>query len=244
MRLGRTGGDLMRERRRELGLTQQELAGYVGVTQAHICAFERGQSSLSYERAARAEKFLQLPRTTLTSLLPGSCDRHIFVLFGSVEEPWLKSLLIALQGAVQAAGLTCQPIFSRGNYEGNAYRHTQQTIIGRRRSYGGGIVCPPVCIYEDWDNTKRFITDFGQPLVFVDYHPRLTESRIPGRTSFIGFDDDYGGHLAGEAILSLRRTVAEKRFQRLAIISGKSNLLQWLRSVADGARVSGDSRIK
>jgi DNA-binding LacI/PurR family transcriptional regulator len=201
-------------------MTQEELAARLKVTQSLISIYEKGHTRLPYERAVEAEKILQVRRNTFTNLLGSNTGKHIFVLFGSVQEPWLADLLIALQVAVQGAGLKCEVLASGGNYADEAYRHAQQAIIRDRNSYAGGIVCPPVCIYANWDETSRFIARFGQPLVFVDYHPRFTPRDIPDKVSFIGFDDDYGGYLTAQAILGLRATFAEKKFERLLIVSG------------------------
>ena len=56
-----TLGDLVRKRRRELGMTQAELAGKVGITGSYIAKIEVGYQKCSFEVLDKLAVILSIP---------------------------------------------------------------------------------------------------------------------------------------------------------------------------------------
>lgn len=53
-------GELLRQRRKAKGLTQQQVAGKLGVTQARLSELESGRSHITLERLIALAQFLDL----------------------------------------------------------------------------------------------------------------------------------------------------------------------------------------
>ena len=83
--------DLIKNRREELGLTQKEVADYVGVSEASVSRWEsKAISSMKRERLGRLAKILQLPPSALVppeeNAVPEPAITDSYVTFPIIAE--------------------------------------------------------------------------------------------------------------------------------------------------------------
>jgi transcriptional regulator with XRE-family HTH domain len=67
-------GDMVRTRRKALGLTQQQLADQTGLTRTYIGQLERGQKNISLLNMLSIARALHVKATTLLAPLDVSSD--------------------------------------------------------------------------------------------------------------------------------------------------------------------------
>ncbi len=83
-------GEAIRKRRKELGLSQEQLAERVGVSYQQIQRYESGYSMLNVENIQRIAKTLQMPATSFFTAGQPHAVAETPLPYGSQEE---KSLL-------------------------------------------------------------------------------------------------------------------------------------------------------
>ena len=96
-------GNLLRERRKKLGLTLEELAGLVGVTRQTLSRYENGLINVPTEKLGRLAEAL---RTTPNELLGWRGDEFV---------EYLPNLRVPILGRI-SAGL---PLYAEEQVEGS-----------------------------------------------------------------------------------------------------------------------------
>lgn len=126
--------------------------------------------------------------------------KRVFLITSALTEEWQVFFQHNLLFQFKNLGFRPTVFTPLMNYSpGEQEQHFLQ-ILERKKDYIGGLVIP-IIPERRRNELRKFVEDFGNPIVFVDNAPFEEDEDYPPRTAFVGVRSSDGGELAARAVI-------------------------------------------
>ena len=202
--IGKRIGKEIRHVRMATGLSQAELGERAGVGGAQISKLESDCLRVSMKLFIKVCEVLEYnPIIFGTSQqAPRDPSRQVFIIFGSFHlKPFYGYLLRDLQKHLRMRGFEPIAKIPESNFDIGSQGLNMNEVLDNKENYLAGIIVPVEP--EDTEGKFRnFLSLFKKPVIFLDETPFKSEDSYPPNTAFISYNNESGGKLAAQGMIS------------------------------------------